>query len=75
MQSRIQSFIEANINTAIGFVVSMLLAYFVLPYFGLEKSVKTSLEVVLIFTFASIVRNYLVRRLFNKWSRYGNKRN
>ena len=66
MQSKKQSFIEANINTASGFFISLLLAYCVLPYFGLNKSIATSLEVVSIFTITSLARNYIIRRIFNK---------
>ena len=66
MQSKKQSFIEANINTASGFVISLLLAYYVLPHFGLHKGIGTSLEVVSIFTITSLARNYIIRRIFNK---------
>ena len=65
MQSKKSSFIEANINTFSGFVVSMILAYTILPYFGVQQSFNTSLKITLIFTFASLMRNYLIRRLFN----------
>lgn len=66
MQSKWQSFLEANTNTFIGFGVSFVLAYTVLPFYGVEQSFGASLEITLIFTVASIVRGYFVRRFFNK---------
>jgi len=66
MQTKKQSFYESIINTASGFAVSLLLAYYVLPLFGLSKSFITSITVVSIFTISSIIRNYLIRRIFNK---------
>jgi len=64
-----QAFFEAVTNTSFGFVVSMFLSYYVLPLFGLHKSVETSFFVVSIFTVASIFRNYFIRRIFQKVNR------
>ena len=61
-----QAFIEAIVNTSFGFIVSMFLSYYVLPFFGLHKSIKTSFKVVFIFTIASVLRNYLIRRIFQE---------
>ena len=61
-----QAFIEAVVNTSFGFIVSMFLSYYVLPFFGLYKSIETSFEVVFIFTIASVLRNYLIRRIFQE---------
>ena len=66
MQTKKQSFIEANINTFIGFAVSWLLAYFLLPYYGVNQTILDSTQITLIYTFVSILRNYLVRRYFNE---------
>ena len=65
MQSKKHSFIEANLNTAVGFIISLLLAYFLLPYFGTEQNIMTSLEITGIYTFVSVARNYVIRRIFN----------
>lgn len=65
MQTRLESFIEANVNTFVGFLVSWITAYFVLPLFGMKKSVVSSFEITVIFTFLSIARNYIIRRIFN----------
>lgn len=65
MQTKLESFIEANTNTLAGFIVSYVLAYTVLPLYGVEQSAIVSLEITAIYTVASSVRNYLMRRYFN----------
>jgi len=69
MQSKKHSFIEANLNTATGFIISLLLAYFLLPYFGTKQDIMVSLEITGIYTLVSIARNYVVRRIFNRRAR------
>lgn len=61
----LSNLIEASINTFVGFLVSILLAYTVLPLYGMEQSLNYSLQITLIFTVASILRNYFIRRAFN----------
>ena len=65
MQTKKQSFIEANISTVIGFMVSYMLSYTVLPLYGVEQSHSVSFQITLIYTIASVLRGYYVRRLFN----------
>lgn len=66
MQTKFESFIEANTNTLAGFIMSYALAYTVLPLYGVEQSAIVSLEITAIYTVASSVRNYLMRRYFNR---------
>jgi hypothetical protein len=70
-QSKIKSLIEANANTFLGMGVSILCWIYVVPVFYPElkpfTGLSTALGVNLIFTAASIMRNYFVRRLFNFW--------
>lgn len=56
---------ESLANTGIGFFISLALAYFVFPLFGMPQSLTSSFWIVVIFTVTSIGRNYLTRRLFN----------
>ena len=65
MQTKKQSFIEVNISTVIGFMVSYMLSYTVLPLYGTEQSHSVSFQITLIYTIASVLRGYYVRRLFN----------
>ena len=64
-QTRLSSLMEANANTFLGFGVSYAIAYTILPLYGMEQSAVDSLEITIIFTVASVARNYFVRRWFN----------
>ena len=64
-QTRLASLAEATINTAIGFVMSMLLSAVVYPLFGFQVTLAQNLAITTIFTIASIARGYAVRRWFN----------
>ena len=65
-QSKFQSFIEANVSTAIGFCISWAVTPFVMGSFGYAVSPAKALGITVAYTAISIVRGYLVRRLFNR---------
>lgn len=65
MQSRFQSLIEAWLNVLIGFGVSLTANLVVLPLFGYPVTVGDAFGIGLVFTAISIVRSYLIRRMFN----------
>lgn len=65
MQSRSLSAVEAITSTAIGFGVSLALTYTVLPAFGYPVTAPDAWGITAIYTAASVLRGYLVRRLFN----------
>lgn len=65
MQSRKHSLIETLVGVAIGFAVSMGLSVVVYPLFGHSFSFVQNVWITVIFTAASVVRGYLVRRMFN----------
>jgi hypothetical protein len=65
MQTRLSSLIEAVINVAIGFVVSLVLTALVLPAYGHAVTWSENLQITGIFTISSILRSYAVRRWFN----------
>jgi hypothetical protein len=65
MQRRSVSLIEAAANTALGFVVSLALTFTVLPAFGYAVTAPDAWGITAIYTAASVVRSYAVRRLFN----------
>jgi hypothetical protein len=64
-QTRISSLIEAVINTAVGFVISLVLTAVVLPAYGHAVTLSQNLQITAIFTVASILRSYCLRRWFN----------
>lgn len=65
-QSRRISFIEACINTGIGYVISNCVWLFIIvPFWDIGVRVQDGLLINAIFTLISIVRGYMVRRFFN----------
>lgn len=65
MQSRKHSLLEALLNTASGFITSLLTQWLVFPWFNFSPSLRENLSITAIFTIVSIVRSYVWRRIFN----------
>ena len=65
MQSRLMSSIEAATNVAVGYGVAVLTQVMVFPLFGLDASLADNLLIGVLFTCVSLVRSYLLRRIFN----------
>jgi hypothetical protein len=65
MQNKRMSIIETLTSTAIGFIISLVLVNIVLPLYGFDVKLGQSVAITVIFTVASIVRGYGVRRFFN----------
>lgn len=63
-QRRLVSALEAGANVAVGFVVSAVLTALVLPAFGYPVRGADALGIAAVFTAASLVRGYVLRRLF-----------
>lgn len=65
MQTKLGSFVEALVNTLIGLVFAFAAqsALFVLS--GIQATAQQNLVVVIGMTVISVVRSYVVRRLFN----------
>lgn len=60
---------ETTLNIIVGFCISSLINYFVLPHFtkGIsEYDILTNLIVTTIFTVTSYIRGFSIRRLFAK---------
>lgn len=65
-QSKLGSFTEACLNTATGFVISLVVWHFVARAYGIPMPIGENLQITAIFTIVSIVRSYLWRRAFNR---------
>ena len=65
MQSRLSSLWESCSNVIIGFFISFLIGLLVYPMFGLDASAATCFGITLVFSAASILRSYIIRRWFN----------
>lgn len=68
-QSRAGSAAEAVVNTAVGYVVAVAGNLVILPAFGLPASLAQNLGVAACFTALSLVRGYVLRRVFNRHAR------
>lgn len=65
-QSKRQSAIETVIGTFIGILTSMVTQAIVYPLYGFEVTFSQNVGITAIFTIVSLVRGYLVRRMFCK---------
>ncbi len=67
MQSRLTSLAEAVANVMIGYGVAVATQMAVFPMFGLQPSLRDNLLLGAVFTGVSLLRSYLVRRVFENW--------
>jgi len=65
MQSKKHSLIESVTNTFVGFIVSLLIQLIIYPTMGIPVTFTQNIIITFIFTLASILRGYMVRRIFN----------
>lgn len=65
-QSRSQSIIEAWVNIVIGFSINFVANFFILPLVGAHITVANNLWLGCIFTAISVLRQYVIRRWFNR---------
>jgi hypothetical protein len=63
------SAVEAIVSTAIGYIVAVVTQMAVFPVFGLQVGIIENLGIGLAFTVVSVIRSYLVRRLFERLHR------
>ena len=64
-QTHTMSIIETVTSTFVGFVVSVVLTFYALPFWGFEPSWNDSFGITIVFTIASVLRGYFIRRAFN----------
>ena len=63
-QSRIMSMVEAAANVVVGYVLAIATQIVVFPWFGIETGLPEHLTIGIAFVGVSLVRGYLLRRLF-----------
>jgi hypothetical protein len=66
MQSKRYSVYEAIANNIVAFVISIVIGKFIYPLYGFKPSLADNASLVAVFTIASFIRSYFLRRLFNK---------
>ena len=63
-QSRAMSLVEATANVVVGSVLAIATQMVVFPWFGIKTGLAEHLGIGLIFVGVSLVRGYVLRRLF-----------
>lgn len=68
-QSRVMSGVEAVTNVAVGWLVALVTQLVLFPVVGLQVTVAQNLTLSSVFTTVSLVRSYVIRRIFERSSR------
>jgi hypothetical protein len=63
-QSRLMSFVEAVTNVVVGYLLAVATQFAIFPMFGLVVSIGDNLLIASFFTVVSLVRSFVLRRLF-----------
>ena len=63
-QSRAMSMVEAAANVVVGYVLAIATQIVVFPWFGIEAAFGEHLAIGFFFVGVSLIRGYLLRRLF-----------
>ena len=66
-QTRSMSLVESVANTGAGFALSLLIQISLFYLMSIETTTTQNLLMSGVFTVASLVRGYLMRRLFLRW--------
>ena len=66
-QTRSMSLVESIANTGAGFALSLLIQLSLFSLMSIETTTTQNLLMSGVFTLASLVRGYLMRRLFVWW--------
>jgi small-conductance mechanosensitive channel len=66
-QTKKHSLLESFINIVVGIGISFTAQLVVFPWFGIYASLADNIMITLIFTGISLIRSYILRRIFNNW--------
>ena len=66
MQTHKFSLIESVMNTLTGLLVSFCIQLIIYPVMNIPVRLEQNIIITLVFTGASIIRGYIIRRIFNK---------
>lgn len=65
MQSRKMSVVETLANYTVGIPIAVAITHYLLPVFGYQASLDRDIFVTSVYTLASVIRSFGVRRFFN----------
>ena len=61
-----QSWLESAVNVGTGLVINLTMQVLIFPLFGIHVPFSTNLGIAAVFTVVAVLRNYCIRRLFNR---------
>jgi hypothetical protein len=64
-QSRKMSGFESVVSVLAGYLITVLIQYWLYPLFGIQIAAKEALLISLIIVLAAFIKNFMVRRFFN----------
>lgn len=64
-QSIHHSILETITNVVVGYALAVLTQLIVFPLYGITTTFNQNVQVGLIFTVVSLIRSYVLRRMFN----------
>ena len=65
-QSKKLSVVEVIVNVGSGYIISLCIQIMLFPLFDVHMSIADNALMTLAFTVISLLRGYIVRRMFNK---------
>jgi hypothetical protein len=68
-QSRRQSLAESISNILVGYFLALGVQLVIFPLYGMKAHISANLQIGAIFTAVSLVRSYLLRRVFNAYQK------
>ena len=66
MQTRKQTLIESLANVTVGFLITIISLHILFPLLGMENNSGKNTLITIYLTLLSILRNYFLRRYFNR---------
>jgi hypothetical protein len=66
-QSKQKSLLESLTNTVIGLISSFTIQIILFPLLNIVVSLKQNATITLVFFVVSMLRGYIIRRLFNRF--------
>ena len=70
-QSKAMSFAEAVTNVVAGYGIALLTQLLLFPALGLTIAITENIVIAAVFTIVSLVRSFVLRRLFERLRSYG----
>jgi len=64
-QSQRMSMLETVVSVVIGYVLTVLMQYFLYPLFGITVPVNEALLISIVIVVIAFAKNFAVRRIFN----------